>query len=393
MKCEDINALLTAYMDQEVSHVERTQIEVHLSVCENCRKEMQILTSTRERLCQALRVKANRVEPSSQAWNNVRHRIESKSSFWETFNSMLAKPILRVAIPVAVVLIVLGSLWGTGVLPELQIGKDNTPIAITTAPAITIPPPTTAPPTTTTPPIRSLEVTAVTDKLSYLPGEQVEIKLSLINITQEPLTLNNFPPYTEISRLGFLVRKYDRGDQQVNLAPGESTTYTMIWDQLDNEGKAANPAVYQIATEYIDITKDSLLPMQESYHKVATVTIEFTQGAMEKIIEVNQSQTVDGVTLTLKRVELSATEIKVYFSMSPNYVQGISVMRSKYRIDEGEPLPVSWGYRMLEKGVEFVWGDLYPAPNDAQMLFFSITEMFIANVGNYGPFNFQIQLQ
>jgi len=386
MKCEDINKLLSAYLDEEVNPRERKLIEDHLPTCEKCREELRLFASTREALRQALSTKAAGAEPSIQAWNNVRQHIESKSSFWEHFTGILSKPAWRVAIPVVLVLIVVGTLWGTGVLPGLQGGKDTIPVPITTVPATTNP--------TTTRSLRVTAVTAVTDKLSYLPGEQVEIKLSLTNITQEPLTLSNFPPYTEISRLGVLVRKFDRGEQQINLAPGESTTYTIIWDQLDDGGKPVNPAVYQVAAEYVTVTKGSSPAGQESYHELTEVTIEFPQGAMQKTIEVNLSQTVDGVTMTLERVELSATEIKVYFLMSPNYVQGIADMRCKYRIDNGNTFgPVSWGYRMLEKGMEFVWGDLYPAPNDAQMLFFSITRVSVPRVGDYGPFEFKVQLQ
>lgn len=135
MKCEGVNKLLSAYLDDEVNPEERKLIEDHLSKCEKCREELRLLTSTRETLRQALSAKAAIVEPPIQVWNGIRQRIESKSSFWERFSGIMSKRALRVALPVVLVLIVIGILWGTGVLPRL-IGfvPASTPPAITFAP-------------------------------------------------------------------------------------------------------------------------------------------------------------------------------------------------------------------------------------------------------------------
>ncbi len=76
MKCENINELLAAYLDEEVTPEERRQIESHLSTCEKCPEDLRLLASTRESLRQALSTKAAVVEPSPQAWDRVRQRIE-----------------------------------------------------------------------------------------------------------------------------------------------------------------------------------------------------------------------------------------------------------------------------------------------------------------------------
>ncbi len=155
MKCGDINELLAAYLDEEVTPEEREQIEAHLSTCEKCREDLRLLASAREGLRQVLRAKATGVEPSSQAWDRVRQRIESKSRFWEQLSTLLTKPVWRAAIPIVLVLVVIGALWGTGVLPGLQSGKApvSAPSPTVLAPTIAVPRPTQAPvPATTVPP-------------------------------------------------------------------------------------------------------------------------------------------------------------------------------------------------------------------------------------------------
>jgi len=88
-----------------------------------------------------------------------------------------------------------------------------------------------------------------------MPGETIKLTLTFTNITQEPLTLSNFPPYTELSHTYTLVKSFERGSQEIELAPGESTESSLIWDQLDTDGKQVRPAVYSVAAEYITVTQ------------------------------------------------------------------------------------------------------------------------------------------
>jgi hypothetical protein len=74
--------------------------------------------SKREGLCQVLRMRAKRVEPISQSWNGIRRRIESRSSFRERINGILSRPAWRTAIPVMLVAIAIGVLWGSGIIPR-----------------------------------------------------------------------------------------------------------------------------------------------------------------------------------------------------------------------------------------------------------------------------------
>jgi len=76
MDCKDVNELIAAYLDNEVTTDERDQIQDHLSTCQRCRQEIEALSATRNNLRRALRVAANEVTPSPQAWMRIKQRIE-----------------------------------------------------------------------------------------------------------------------------------------------------------------------------------------------------------------------------------------------------------------------------------------------------------------------------
>jgi len=138
MKCENIYKLLTAYQDEEVNPSERKLIEDHLPTCEKCQEELRLLASTREALRQALSAKAAAVEPPIKVWERVKQSTVLEHPFWYHFSDILKSPTCRRAIPITLVVIVVGVLWGTGVLPRL-VGFEpaipaSTPPAITFAP-------------------------------------------------------------------------------------------------------------------------------------------------------------------------------------------------------------------------------------------------------------------
>ncbi len=126
---------------------------------------------------------------------------------------------------------------------------------------------------------------------------------------------------------------------------------------------------------------------------------------MEKTIKLNQSQTVNRITITLERVELSAIGMEIYIMKTPGYVSppnvieppsrtDIADIRGTYQVDDGAMLSTfSWGYQTLGNGDKIVWEDLYPVPSDAQTLFYTITRLSIANKGDSGPWEFKVPLQ
>jgi len=119
MNCKDINRLLSAYLDEEVNPGERKLIEDHFPGCKKCQEELRLLSSTREALRQALSAKADVVEPPNQAWDQIRQRIVSEHPFWYHFSEVMRNQTWRTAIPIALFVIAIGVLWGTGVLPRL----------------------------------------------------------------------------------------------------------------------------------------------------------------------------------------------------------------------------------------------------------------------------------
>jgi anti-sigma factor RsiW len=78
MNCKDINKLLTAYLDNEVTPEERGQIEAHLSACPHCREELEAIDATQGQLRQALKAVAGQATPSPQAWVGIKQRLTAE---------------------------------------------------------------------------------------------------------------------------------------------------------------------------------------------------------------------------------------------------------------------------------------------------------------------------
>jgi hypothetical protein len=124
--------------------------------------------------------------------------------------------------------------------------------------------------------------------------------------------------------------------------------------------------------------------------------------AMAEVIEVNQTQTVSGVDITLERVELFTTESVVYaFNRPPDYtmpqdpespppsLQELHAF-AEYSIDGGpvtDAGPSEMHY--LLNGIQHIWSILDSISEDAVEMTFWITEL-----GEWpGPWEFVIALQ
>ena len=75
MKCQEVNKLLVAYLDGEVTPSERTLIQAHLAGCDFCQKELAALSVTQSRVSQSLQVRAAQAAPSPQAWSRLQARL------------------------------------------------------------------------------------------------------------------------------------------------------------------------------------------------------------------------------------------------------------------------------------------------------------------------------
>src|SRR5262245_20119116 len=81
--CEQVQSLLVAYLDGEVTPSERILIQAHLSGCTVCQQEFTLLSTARGRVRSMLQRRAVHAVPSSEAWN----RLEAKLTRAEQLSS------------------------------------------------------------------------------------------------------------------------------------------------------------------------------------------------------------------------------------------------------------------------------------------------------------------
>lgn len=244
---------------------------------------------------------------------------------------------------------------------------------------------------------------------SYLPGEDVSVGFTLRNVGSKPIYLSSFPPMIKISRpdqSDEVVRTFPAGKENIELKPHENYTYTLVWDQCDEYGSQVVPGSYSVEIYNIHAEGSELKVTGTIFpdgYQVAKVLIEYPQGAMEKRIEVNQSETVNNLTVTLQYVELSDTEAKVYTlaeipGSTVHCPPGLPISKCPppndidpvawYMVDDyPEQEAIDVGFRMSERGVSITFG-FNPVPSDAKGMIFKISKF-----GNRtGPWEFYIPL-
>jgi hypothetical protein len=75
MNCIQIQPLLTAYLDGEVTPSEKVMIQAHLSDCTACQQELTLLSTARNRVRTMLQHHAIHAVPSPQAWTRLEARL------------------------------------------------------------------------------------------------------------------------------------------------------------------------------------------------------------------------------------------------------------------------------------------------------------------------------
>ena len=272
----------------------------------------------------------------------------------------------------------------------------------TTAPSTTSEPASASPPTV--PPQLPLNIEAIPSQTAYLPGKPVRVTFSYTNAISESITLSLFPPEIQIIsyRPDEIVRSFAAGTQEMELGPSEVVTHILAWDQRNDRGEQVAPGWYYVDTKDITVTKAT--PPGTIHMEICSITkvlIQFTQGAMEKSIDVNKSQTVGGFTITLERVELSTEGASFYaFAIPPGYSPPqphepvlMFDAHAEYAVDG---VTRDAGYSAVEPeddGLRLTWGYepayLAPIPNDARELTFTITRL-----GDWeGPWEFHVSIE
>ena len=75
MNCGQIQSLLLAYLDGEVTPSERTIIQAHLSGCTVCQQELDLLSTARSQVRSALQRRAVQAVPSRDTWSRLETRL------------------------------------------------------------------------------------------------------------------------------------------------------------------------------------------------------------------------------------------------------------------------------------------------------------------------------
>jgi hypothetical protein len=247
-----------------------------------------------------------------------------------------------------------------------------------------------------------IEGDASMDKEAYLPGEDVVIELSFENLTDEVFQLEPFPPQIEIKRrypYDETARTFSAGTDSRSLEPGETVSYTLTWDRRDNQGEPVPYGYYYLefgrarrGGDWIAIGR----------HRYISLLILPEEGVIEQTIEVNESKTVNDITITLERVELTATEAKFYALNTPlgyEPPQGSNLpppplmsLRAEagYSLDGGQTIEAGLsGIRFLEDGMGHTWDRLDPVPKGTKGLTFTVTKL-----GDWeGPWEFRVSLE
>lgn len=242
-------------------------------------------------------------------------------------------------------------------------------------------------------PAKFVQMTADISKETYLPGEEIILEISFTNITTEAYEISPFPPLVKVREVrgsDEVIRSFPAGTTTVILRPNETEQYTLLWDQRDDHGE-------QMPYGYYDfyIPRGGTL---EDLAVVGGVYILPAEGIIEQTIDVNELQTVGGITITLNRVELTAEGLRFFafnadYSMSDKPLLTGVFPYAEYHLDggptmEGGTASDIGGGSTLD-GLEYVWTMSMPVPRGTKELTFVITEFW----EHKGPWEFRVTLE
>ena len=267
----------------------------------------------------------------------------------------------------------------------------------------------------------SVQIDFAPSQAVFMSGEVVEIEIRLTNESVEPVTVTQMPPKVSFVLPGpgedivKVVRTFNAGTEERELAVGETVNYKLTWDQKDEAGQQAPPGWYFGDFEYA--VRIETPPAQDvrSGGRNRLFLIQYPQGAMEMVTELNQTQTatglpfdVDGevkqidIVFTLKHVELSQERASFFVLVtSPNnplpdydnHNWRSMRMEARYVIDGVVKDARPHNRKFTDDGIEIRCGYngsyLDPVPSDAKELVFIVTRF-----GEWeGPWEFKIPLE
>jgi hypothetical protein len=174
-----------------------------------------------------------------------KRRKESTNSFWEGVRNLFAGSLTRrvAAVTTTAIVLTLVILTATGRFSPYTgpngVGSDDDIRAF-------------APPIET-----ALVLEAIPLQIVAVTGETIEIELMFRNTSPEAVELAAFPPAIDIRQAETkeLVWSLSEGDEEREIQPLEALNYTIVWDQLDNNGSQVKPAQYVVFMSSITIYK------------------------------------------------------------------------------------------------------------------------------------------
>lgn len=187
---------------------------------------------------------------------------ERKFSFWETMSNLVPRsPVWRTAIATVVVAVLAAVVfWESGIFvqaPE-QAAERESELGPTAA---TAPAPAFAPEEPSEAMLDSgamLNLEPVVEEAKvYTRGEEIKIDLLFSNTGSESIILTSFPPIIQISRAntGEVVRTFAPGSESAEISASGKLDYTLVWEQLDDDGKQVEPGRYLIIAGDVSIQK------------------------------------------------------------------------------------------------------------------------------------------
>jgi hypothetical protein len=155
-------------------------------------------------------------------------RRAERVSFWDRVRTLVPRsPAWRVAaVTVAVAVLATVGVWRLGLLSPSE------------GPIVTLPGPVG--------PSVAVEGRAVADKASYASGERISVQLTFKNVTAGPLSMPFPPGITVVNAIEEPVKTFGGGQDIKTIAPGESVSYDLTWDQRDDAGNRVTPGDYQV---------------------------------------------------------------------------------------------------------------------------------------------------
>jgi len=250
------------------------------------------------------------------------------------------------------------------------------------------------------------------DKDAYQPGEDITIDFSIENVSGRTIEIAPFPPEVRIRRqiADREIRAFPAGTETKSLDPGEVAGVVVTWDQRDNLGQQVAVGHYDLRIGPINMGERT-----ETHDMLENVRLLVlpAEGVLEKTVEVNESQTVNGVAITLERLDLTATGAAFYaFHVPPDYKQfeqpvapgteqpeGLEppppwMMKlhayAEYSLDGGPAKVAGWaGLGFREDGLRLSWIMLDPVPKGTQELTLLVTKLG----DREGPWEFLVSLE